>query len=115
PVNGLTINTDTFNRLPEDVQQIILEVGQGYEDVSGDALDERQAVGLAGLEEEGATIRTLDPTVRSDWAASLAEFPQQQADEADERGMPGTEVIETYLDIVTESGYEWPHEYSLEN
>lgn len=114
PVNGLTMNTDSFNRLPEDVQQIILEVGREYEEQSGVALDERQASGLSGLEAEGATIRTLDPAVRSAWAASLADFPSVQAADADGRGMPGSDVIATYLQVVTDSGYDWPHAYTLE-
>jgi TRAP-type C4-dicarboxylate transport system substrate-binding protein len=113
-VNGLTMNTDSFNNLPDDVRQIIVEVGREYEQQSGIALNERQASGLAGLEAEGATIRTLDPDVRTDWATSLDAFPQTQADDADERGMPGTDVISTYLQVVTESGYEWPHTYSVE-
>ncbi|KPQ07365.1 MAG: TRAP-type C4-dicarboxylate transport system, periplasmic component [Rhodobacteraceae bacterium HLUCCA12] len=113
-VNGLTMNMDSLARLPEDVQQIILEVGAEYEQRSGEALDEAQERGLTGLEEEGATVAEISDEARADWAASLADFPRVQAQEADDRGMPGTEVMQTYLDLVAESGYEWPTEYSLD-
>ncbi len=113
-VNALTMNQRSFDRLPEDVQQIIMEVGRAYEDQAGESLNVRQASGLVGLEEAGATISEIAPEVRSGWAESLASFPGQQAADADGRGMPGTEVMQAYLDAVAATGYEWPFEYTLE-
>lgn len=113
-VNGLTANSNTMERLPEEVSEIIREVGREYEQRSGPALDEAQEAGLEGLEEEGAIIRELPAETRQQWAESLAEFPRVQATEADDRGMPGTQVLQSYLDIVAESGYDWPTAYSLD-
>lgn len=113
-VNGLTANLRTMARLPEDVQQIIREVGREYEARSGIALDEGQARGLAGLAEAGATINEISPEARAEWAASLSGFARSQAREADGRGLPGTAVMQTYLDLVAASGYEWPSPYSLD-
>ena len=112
-VNALTMNERSLGRLPEDVQAIILEVGAEYEAQAGASLNARQASGLTGLEEAGATISEIAPEVRSGWAESLASFPGQQAVEADGRGMPGTEVMQAYLDAVAGTDYEWPFEYSL--
>lgn len=113
-VNGLTANSRTMARLPEDVRQIILEVGREYERRSGEALDAAQVRGLEGLREVGAFITELPEETRQAWAASLAEFPGLQARDSDGRGQPGTEVMTTYLRLVAESGYEWPFEYSLD-
>ncbi|WP_162300832.1 C4-dicarboxylate TRAP transporter substrate-binding protein [Alkalilacustris brevis] len=113
-VNGLTVNRNTLARLPEDVQQIILEVGREYEARSGHALDEAQERGLIGLEEAGAVIRELPQETIDEWAASLADYPRIQAQEADSRGLPGTEVIAAFLEAVEASGYEWPHPYVLD-
>ncbi len=113
-VNALTMNQRSFDALPDDVRQIIMEVGRAYEDQAGETLNGRQASGLVGLEEAGATVSELAPEVRSGWAESLASFPGQQAAEADGRGMPGTEVMQAYLEAVAASGYDWPFEYSLD-
>ena len=112
-VNVLTINAEKLNNLPEDVQNIIKEVGRAYEEQAGASLNARQASGLAGLEEAGAKLKTLPAEARAGWAASLAAFPGEQAKEADGRGMPGTEVMENYLETVGDTGYLWPHDYEL--
>jgi len=113
-VNGLTMNMDTLERLPEDVRQIIIEVGRDYEARSGPALDAQQEAGLAGLEEEGAQIRELPAETRAGWAESLAAFPQEQLEEAERRGLPGREIMQSYLDIAAEHGIDWLHDYDLD-
>jgi C4-dicarboxylate-binding protein DctP len=112
-VNALTMNKRSFDRLPEDVQKIIVEVGRAYEEQAGASLNARQKSGLEGLAKVGAKIKELPEQARAGWAKSLASFPGQQAKEADGRGMPGTEVMNAYLKAVDATGYEWPHTYSL--
>jgi len=113
-VNALTMNKRKFDSLPEDVRQIIVEVGRAYEDQAGQSNNARQAAGLKGLADVGANIKELGEDVRTDWAKSLAEFPNRQAKEADGRGMPGTEVMKAYLAAVDASGYQWPFAYSID-
>lgn len=113
-VVALTMNTRSFERLPEDVQKIIAEVGREYEARAGESLNAAQARGLAGLKEVGAKIKEISPEVRAKWAASLASFPNQQAKDADGRDMPGTEVMKAYLKAVEDTGYTWPQAYSID-
>lgn len=113
-VNALTMNTRSMSKLPEDVQQIIREVGAAYEAQAGASLNARQKSGLEGLGEVGAEIKTLGEDVRAGWAASLAPFPNRQAKDADGRGMPGTEVMNAYLAAVAATGYAWPTDYVIE-
>lgn len=114
PVNALTANSRTMASLPEDVQKIIREVGQEYENQSGASLNAAQKRGLDGLAAAGANVQTLAAEVRAEWAESLTGFPQLQATEADGRGMPGSEVMKAYLAAVVAAGYEWPVSYSVE-
>ncbi len=113
-VNALTINLNTFNSLPEDVQKIIVEVGRQYEDGAGASLNATQAKALEGLAAAGAQIKTLGDDVRAEWATSLIPFPNQQAKDADGRGMPGSEIMNAYLKAATDAGYTWPVEYKIE-
>jgi C4-dicarboxylate-binding protein DctP len=114
PVNVLTMNASSMQRLPEDLQQIIREVGRAYEDQAGTSLDTAQANGLKGLVAAGATVTELAPEARADWAASLAGFAKLQAADADGRNTPGTEVMSAYIAAVTATGYEWPVTYTLD-
>ena len=113
-VNGLTMNKRSLDKLPEDVRNIIVEVGRGYESESGPALNKRQQVGLDGLAKVGAVIKELPDEARAGWAESLAGFAKEQAAEADKRGMPGTDVMRSYLDVVSQSGFEWLVEYTVD-
>ncbi|WP_297617327.1 C4-dicarboxylate TRAP transporter substrate-binding protein [uncultured Roseicyclus sp.] len=113
-VNVLTMNTRSLAAMPAEVQQIIREVGAAYEAGSGASLDGRQAAGLTGLKDAGAIITELSQETRTEWAASMAQFPRQQIAEANTRGLPGTEVMGLYLKAVADLGYAWPFEYTLE-
>jgi TRAP-type C4-dicarboxylate transport system substrate-binding protein len=113
-VNALTINNRTLERLPEDVANIIREVGAEYEVKSGTELDARQAAGLKGLRENGTNVKELDDSVRADWAKALAPFASKQAKDADGRGLPGTEVMKTFIEQVSATGYEWLTPYTID-
>ncbi|WP_420011518.1 C4-dicarboxylate TRAP transporter substrate-binding protein [Tateyamaria sp.] len=114
PVNALTMNKRKFDSLPEDMQKIMMEVGAEYEAQAGAKLNGRQAWGLNGLKEAGATITELPADVRAAWAQSLSEFPGKQAAEANGRNMPGSEVLNAYLKAIEASGYEMPVAYTVE-
>ncbi|MEP5155368.1 C4-dicarboxylate TRAP transporter substrate-binding protein [Planktotalea sp.] len=114
PVIMLTMNDKKLNSLPEDVRNIILEVGAAWEEGNGEKMDAVQAFGLGKLEENGAIIKTLPESVRADWANSLADFPKLQTAEAEGRGLPGKAVMQAYIDASKDVGHVWPVDYALE-
>ncbi|MBD3678475.1 MAG: C4-dicarboxylate TRAP transporter substrate-binding protein [Rhodobacteraceae bacterium] len=113
-VNGLTMNQRSFNKMPPEVQKILMEVGRAYENQAGASLNAAQERGINGLKEVGATINDISPEVRAGWAQSLSSFPNQQAKDADGRGFPGSAVMSRYLKAAAEAGYDWPLEYTIE-
>ena len=114
PVIALTANKAKMDSLPEDVRNIILEVGAEWEAGNGAAMDKVQDFGLGKLAENGANIKTLPETVREEWAQSLAEFPKAQAADAEGRGLPGLAVMQSYIEAAKGVGHAWPVEYELE-
>lgn len=114
PVNVLTMNARSLARLPEDVQQIIREVGRAYEDQAGASLDAAQQAGLDGLAASNAIVTELPAEARADWANSLTGFAQTQAADANGRNLPGSEVMNAYLRAVTAAGYDWPVTYTVD-
>jgi len=111
--HGLTMNLDTFNELPADVQEIILEVGRDYEEQTGIVNKDRYAKDVDTLRDLIA-VNEIDPAVRADWANSLAEWPQKMAKELDADGLPGSQVLKLTLEAAEKNGYEWPVRYAIE-
>ena len=114
PVIALTVNKEKLESLPQEVQDIILEVGAEWEAKNGAAMDEVQQFGLAKLKENGAIIKTISEDVRIEWAQSLAQFPKTQAADAESRGLPGLKVMSSYIEASKSVGHVWPVEYDLE-
>ena len=114
PVIALTANKAKMESLPEEVQNIILEVGAEWEAKNGAAMDKVQDFGLSKLAENGAIIKTLPEEVRVEWAQSLVEFPKIQAADAEARGLPGLKVMNAYIEASKSIGHVWPVEYELE-
>lgn len=114
PVIMMTMNDRKFASLPEDVQAIIVEVGAEWEEANGATMDTVQASGLAKLAENGAIIKELPASVRAEWAASMTDFPKQQAAEAEGRGLPALKVMQDYINAAKEVGHVWPVEYELQ-
>ncbi|MDA4845270.1 C4-dicarboxylate TRAP transporter substrate-binding protein [Hoeflea poritis] len=110
--HGLTINMDTYNSLPEDVQAILLEVAADYEEQTGIVNKERYAKDVATLRDL-ITVTEIDPAVREDWANSLATWPQKMASELDAQGLPASQVLKLTIEAAENNGYTWPVRYGI--
>lgn len=110
----VTANSKRFDKLPPEIQTIILEVAGEYEKTAAAALNSRQKKGLEDLRKSGASVRDLPAAQRAIWAQSLVDFPNNMAQDANNRNMPGTEIMRAYLAEITKSGYDWPVEYVID-
>ncbi|MEY3467966.1 MAG: hypothetical protein RL203_60, partial [Pseudomonadota bacterium] len=88
--HGLTINKNRFNRLPKEVQDIILEVGKEYEAKTGSVNEENYPKQLVQLKSLGVNVKSVPDSVRTEWANSLKDWPQIQAQDLDKQGLPAT-------------------------
>lgn len=110
--HGLTINQETWDSLPPEVAEILMEVAADYEEQTGSVnLSEydRLVEELRGL----ITVTEIDPAVRKAWAESLADWPQSMADELEAQGLPAKQVLNLVLDRAEANGYEWPVRYQI--
>ncbi len=111
--HGLTINTNRFNRLPKEVQDIIVEVGREYEAQTGSVNEADYPKQLEQLKTLGAEVKQLPDEVRVEWATSLADWPKEKAKELDAAGLPGTEVLSIALEEAEKLGHKWPVRYEV--
>jgi C4-dicarboxylate-binding protein DctP len=110
---GWTINKAKWNKLPKDVQDIILEVGREYEAKIGPINDENYTKQIEQLKANGVTVRKLPDSVRVEWAKALKDWPQQKATELDKQGLPGSQVIKMWIEGQEKAGHKWPVRYVI--
>ena len=114
-IHGVTINKQSLAKLPPEVQKILSEVGVEYEARVGRILSETKQVPLDQLAKAGATIRTLPGDVRQQWAESLRAWPNEMAQDANKRSMPGSKVLQHDLVNSEKAGYVWPVRYEIKD
>jgi TRAP-type C4-dicarboxylate transport system substrate-binding protein len=110
---GWTINKARWNKLPKEVQDIILEVGREYEARIGTINDENYSKQLDELRTKGVTVKKVSEAVRRDWANALKDWPQQKANELEKQGMPARQVLNIALQEQEKNGHKWPVRYVI--
>jgi C4-dicarboxylate-binding protein DctP len=110
--HGLTINLNTWNKLPKDVQPILLEVAHDFELLTGSNNKERYGSDVEKLKKL-ITVKQLPEAVREEWAKSLKDWPQQHANELEKQGLPAVQVLNLALDAAEKYGYKWPVRYKV--
>lgn len=111
--HGLTINLNTWNRLPTEVQEIMLEVAADFEELTGQHNLERYGRDVSTLEEL-ITVKQVSPEVKLEWADALREWPGEMVSELEAKGLPAKLVLETTLKAAEDHGHIWPVRYELE-
>ncbi|MGH1483746.1 MAG: C4-dicarboxylate TRAP transporter substrate-binding protein [Geminicoccales bacterium] len=110
--HGLTINKDTYDELPDEVKDILLEVAADFEQQTGSVNAseyDRLVEELRGT----ITVSEISPDVRKAWAESLAAWPQTLADDLNGQGLPASEVLNLVIERAEANGYEWPVRYEI--
>lgn len=114
PVNSVTVNLKTWNKLPADVQQILKEVARDYEDATAEVCAANDNNGLQKARDLGVNVKEISPEARQNWAEALKDFPNRMAQEVNKQGMPGTAIMKTYISELEKRGYEFPYAYQID-
>ena len=113
PFNAITVNMDTWNDLPEDVQNIISEVGEGYLDYESEYINTIHEEDIKALEEQGCTVTTLSREEQEKWAASLPDVVNGLVKSLDDAGYNGSEIVEDYYEILESQGVERVRDWKI--
>lgn len=117
---GLAINRDTWDGLPEDVQQALLAAGDMYSKAHAEDLMERQAMALTMIMQAGAsqtppvTLTEMPAEMRAEWANRLPDLAGEWATDAEGRGLPGKAFLKAYMDGLRSRGEEPLRDWSAE-
>lgn len=111
---ALVINKRVFDSLPPYAKKIFIDVGLEY--------DERFANLLAGttkaleqkMVEAGAKVRELSADERKKWAYAIPNVAKGWAKDLDSKGMPGTQVLNSYMAAMRAEGVVHARDWSKE-
>ena len=105
-VSNITINEDVWQGLPQEVRDVLGEVASEYEDRLAGRTIEQASAGLKTAQEKGATVVAMSKDEVRRMAQVLPNIAKTWAAEADSQGLPGTEVLNTYMQLSRDAGVE---------
>jgi TRAP-type C4-dicarboxylate transport system substrate-binding protein len=100
PTKSIVVNERTWGRLPQEVKTVLLEVAADYRDELARETERRAARSKQQYLGFGGTILTLSDEQRRAWAMGLPNIAREWADDMEERGMPGHDILRDYMDIM---------------
>ncbi|MBR9762831.1 MAG: hypothetical protein GYB53_04695 [Rhodobacteraceae bacterium] len=109
---AVAINRDSWDMLPEEVQEAMIEAGAYYTEAHGRDLNERHAAALDAMVAAGAEQSTpveITPMSQEDreaWVNAMPNIAGEWADTLEERGMPARDFMKSYIAGVRERGGE---------
>jgi len=101
---GMAINLDTWNGLPEDVRDVLAELGIEYSRAVADELGVRYERGLASMQADGADLSELPLEEKLEWLDGLPNMAGRWVEATEARGIPAGEVLQIYMDAVRRRG-----------
>ena len=107
---AVAINRDSWDALPEEVQNAMIAAGKYYTKAHGQDLLDRHEFALNKMIELGAgqnppvTMTDMSEEDRKAWVDGLPDLAGEWADEAEARGLPGRQFLADYMNGLRERG-----------
>jgi TRAP-type C4-dicarboxylate transport system substrate-binding protein len=103
-VNGLTINLNVWNKLPKDVQRVMLDVGEEFYDVWAKKHYEEMDGIEKFLKVQGMKIIEFPPAEREKWSKlpGVIKVTDDWIAERERKGLPGRKVVERWVELEPE-------------
>lgn len=109
----LTVNNDTWAKLPDDVKKVILSEIPTYEAAIEAESTTKYVTALENLKKQGVTVQDLDPAVRGQMAKAIEPWVNQKAQEYEDQGFPGKETFRRLIEVSMEKGAKPVHVYTI--
>ncbi len=110
----VTVNKDVWQKLPDEVKDVLKSVAVRYRDhIAGIAMD-RAAAALDAYKAGGGTVVILSAEARADWAKSMPNIAKDWAENLDSTGAPGSEMLKAYVAKLVAAGAVPVRDWSAE-
>ncbi len=97
---AITMNKDTWDKLPGEVRKVIQEAAIAYRDhMVKKAMDVADA-SYKAFEAKGGTIFQMSQAARKEWANKMPNVAKDWAASLEKKGIPGRAVLKSYMDAM---------------
>ncbi|SEP25561.1 TRAP-type C4-dicarboxylate transport system, substrate-binding protein [Salinihabitans flavidus] len=103
-----------FDELPVEVQDALRGGVDAFAVQYRQGLEQRVAAAFDTMQSGGAEITEFPADERVKWANALPDIAGNWAREQNEKGLAGTEVVNTYMQKLQEAGVDLPRDWTVE-
>ncbi len=96
----LTVNADTWAKLPAEVKTVLQAVAIEYRDLLAKIATEEGTSSVAAYKKAGGTVHDLSKAERTKWAKDLPNLAKEWAAGLDKEGAQGTAMLTFYMDAM---------------
>lgn len=109
---ALTINADTWKKLPAEVKTVIQETAETYRiAMARKAMDDSAASTKAYIA-NGGTLVPVSVEDRTTWVKKLPNIAREWADSLEKSGVPGRAILKSYMDAMKAAKQTIPRDWS---
>lgn len=98
PSKAITMNADSWKKLPGEVQQAIKDAAPVFRDYTATKVIEAAQTAYGAYKKMGGTITELSEAQRKQWAMSMPNVAQDWAADVEKRGLPAKAMLSAYMD-----------------
>ncbi|MBN8290460.1 C4-dicarboxylate TRAP transporter substrate-binding protein [Rhodobacter sp. NTK016B] len=109
---GVVASQSWLESQPQEVQDALRAGATAFQEAYIAEQAERVAAAMATIAPDEEHLHTLAPEERARWAAALPDIAGTWAAAADEMGLPGTEVLTTYVETLQAAGADLGRDWS---
>ena len=95
---AITVNTDTWKKLPDEVKAAIKDASPVYRDYTAGEGGRGREDRLCQVKAMGGTITQLTAAERNKWAMSMPNVAKDWAADLEKRGLPARKILTAYMD-----------------
>lgn len=103
-----TMNLDTWNSLPPDIQKVFTEVGEEMPAISGKLAEEYEIIGFKYGIAKHMTVNYLTPEETARWMALLKPIQNKWVAEVEAKGIPGKKMLEDQYRLAEQYNKKYP-------
>lgn len=109
----ISVNKNTWAKLPDSVKKIITEEIDVYEIAVQEESITKYTTSLEKLKKQGVTVRDLGDVERKKMALAIEPWVNQKAGEYEALGFPGKKTFRRLIAVAKERGATPVHEYNI--
>lgn len=106
------INLDLWRRLTPGDQKLFMDIGKEVaESVFPSVLKEKVQTTKEAFVKAGVSYHTMSARDIKKWIDAMPDIPAEWARKMEAKGLPGWEVVDTYMKLSEEAGWKFPRRW----